>query len=67
MKKKKWLSEMLFVDVFGRPSSLSDVPMTYMTREKSFEKRGYGKKMIKQLWKEDLEDVKAIKEELYER
>ena len=67
MKKQEWLEEEVYVDIYGRAYNLSDVPMTYMTREKSFEKRGYCKKMIKQLWKEDLEDVKAIKEELYER
>ena len=43
---------------------LSDVPMTMMTREDAFEKRGYGKKMVKQLWKEK---IRAIKEEQYER
>ena len=40
MTKKKWLSEMLFVDEFGRPSNLSDVPMTYMTRTTVLKKRG---------------------------
>ena len=50
MKKNKWLSEMLFVDEFGRPSSLSDVPMTYMTRATVLKKRGYGKKEINALY-----------------
>ena len=52
MTKEEWLEEEIFVDKFGRDFNLSDVPMTYMTREKAFEKRGYGKKMVKQLWKE---------------
>ena len=52
MTKNKWLSEMLFVDEFGRPSNLSDVPMTYMTRAEVFKKRGYGKKEINKIFKE---------------
>jgi len=52
MTKQEWLEELIFVDIFGRQYNLSDVPMTYMTRKEAFEKRGYGKKMIKQLWKE---------------
>ena len=44
MKKQEWLEEKLFVDIYGREYNLSDVPMTTMTREKAFEKRGYGKK-----------------------
>ena len=50
MKKSKWLSEMLFVDVFGRPSSLSDVPMTYMKRATVLKKRGYSKKEVDALY-----------------
>ena len=65
MKKQEWLEEEVFVDEYGRPYNLSDVPMTYMTREKSFEKMRYSKKMINQLWKEDFEDREAVKKELY--
>ena len=65
MTKNKWLQEKVFVDEYGRPYNLSDVPMTYMTREKSFEKMRYSKKMINQLWKEDFEDREAVKKELY--
>ena len=50
MTKNKWLSEMLFVDEFGRPSNLSDVPMTYMTRATVLKKRGYGKKEVDELY-----------------
>ena len=52
MTKQEWLEEKLFVDLYGREHNLSDVPMTYMSREEAFKKRGYGKKMIKQLWVE---------------
>jgi hypothetical protein len=52
MTKEEWLEEEIFVDEYGRDYNLSDVPMTYMTRQEAFDKRGYGKKMIKQLWKE---------------
>ena len=52
MIKDEWLEEEIFVDMYGREYNLSDVPMTYMTRQEAFEKRGYGNKMIKQLWKE---------------
>ena len=52
MTKEEWLEEEIFVDVYGREYNLSDVPMTYMTRQEAFDKRGYGNKMIKQLWKE---------------
>jgi hypothetical protein len=64
MTKQEWLEEKLFVDIYGREYNLSDVPMTMMTREDAFEKRGYGKKMVKQLWREK---IRAIKEEQYER
>ena len=65
MKKQEWLEEEVFVDEYGRPYNLSDVPMTYMTREKSFEKMRYSKKMINQLWKEDFEDREAVKKGSY--
>jgi hypothetical protein len=59
MTKQEWLDEELFVDVYGREYNLSDVPMTYMTREEAFEKRGYGNKMVKQLWKEKSAELRA--------
>ncbi len=52
MSKKKWLSEMLFVDEFGRPPNLSDVPMTTMKRKKAFMKSRTSKKEINIIWKE---------------
>ena len=33
-------------DEWGRPPSLADVPLMWMTRKKAFEKRGYSKKVI---------------------
>ena len=53
MSKKKWLSEMLFVDMYGRSPSLSDVPMTYMTRATVLKKRGCDKKEIDALYNKD--------------
>ena len=59
MTKQEWLDEELFVDVYGREYNLSDIPMTYMSREEAFEKRGYGNKMVKQLWKEKSAELRA--------
>ena len=50
MSKKKWLQEKVFVDQYGRPYNLSDVPMTYMTRSESFKKRRLNKKEIDALY-----------------
>ena len=58
MTKQEWVEELVFVDIFGRQYNLSDVPMTYMTRKEAFDKRGYGKKMVKQLWKERVDEEK---------
>ena len=53
MSKNKWLQERVFVDEFGRPYNLSDVPMTYMTRSESFAKRKLSKKEISYLYTKD--------------
>ena len=50
--KRAWFGEKLFVDTYGRAPNLSDVPMTYMTRDEVFKKRGYGKKEINKIYKE---------------
>ena len=50
--KQEWLNETLFVDEYGRDYNLSDVPMTYMTRKETFEKRGYSQKVIDAKWNE---------------
>ncbi|OUW62264.1 MAG: hypothetical protein CBD58_02115 [bacterium TMED198] len=59
MTKQEWLEEKLFVDIYGREYNLSDVPMTMMTRQEAFDKRGYGKKMVKQLWKEKGREIRG--------
>ncbi len=53
MSKKKWLQEKVFVDQYGRPYNLSDVPMTYMTRSESFKKQNFDKKKINELYHKD--------------
>jgi len=52
MNKRKWLKERIFVDIYGRSYNLSDCPMTYMTREEAFIKRGYNKDTINEIYKE---------------
>jgi len=51
MTKRKWLNERVFVDEYGRPYNLSDIPMAYMTREEAYKKQGGTKKQINELWK----------------
>ena len=53
MTKKEWLREKVFVDTYGRPYNLSDVPMTYMLRSEAFAKRKLSKKEIDYLYKKD--------------
>ena len=53
MTKKKWLQERVFVDMYGRPYNMSDVPMTYMLRSEAFTKRKLSKKEINYLYKKD--------------
>ena len=60
MVKREWLQEKVFVDLYGRPYNLSDVPMTYMTRAEVFKKRGYGKKEINKIYKELKNDTKSV-------
>ena len=50
MTKNKWLQEKVFVDEYGRPYNLSDVPMTYMTRSESFKKQRFDDKKINKLY-----------------
>jgi hypothetical protein len=61
MTKKQWLNERVFVDEYGRPYNLSDVPMTYMTREEAFRKQGGNKKDINNLWKETKNERKETR------
>jgi hypothetical protein len=53
MTKKKWLREKVFVDMYGRPYNMSDVPMTYMLRSEAFSKRKLSKKEINYLYNKD--------------
>ena len=50
--KKQWLNKVIFVDEYGRAPNLSDVPMTYMTRKKAYEKMKLKKEDIDNIWKE---------------
>lgn len=52
MTKKQWLQIRVLVDEWGRPPSLADVPLTYMTVEEAYKKQGYTDKEINQLYKE---------------
>jgi len=54
--KRAWFGEKLFVDTYGRPPNLSDVPMTYMTRSEVFKKRRYSRKQINELWNGRMDD-----------
>ena len=53
MTKKEWLREKVFVDTYGRPYNMSDVPMTYMLRSEAFLKRKLSKKEINYLYNKD--------------
>ena len=48
--KPTWLQEKILVDTYGREPNLSDVPMTYMTREDAFEKRRYTEDVIDDIY-----------------
>ena len=39
LTKKQWLNQTVMCDEWGRPPSLADVPLTYMSRDKAFEKQ----------------------------
>jgi len=53
MTKKEWLRERVFVDMYGRPYNLSDVPMTHMKRSEAFAKRKLSKKEISYLYRKN--------------
>ena len=52
MKKKQWLTQIVMCDEWGRPPSLADVPMHYMSREKSFKKKRLNDTEINELYKQ---------------
>ena len=50
MKKEQWLNQKVMVDEWGRPPSLADVPLTFMTRAETFKKRNMDKEEIDRIW-----------------
>ena len=48
--KPTWLEQKIFVDTYGRDYNLSDVPMTYMTREEAYEKRDLTEEQIDDIY-----------------
>tara|TARA_Y100000310_G_scaffold49876_1_gene46056 strand:+ start:1875 stop:2051 length:177 start_codon:yes stop_codon:yes gene_type:complete len=54
MSKKDWLNQTVICDEWGRPPSLADVPLMYMTRKKALLKQGVNEKSINKLYKEYL-------------
>ncbi len=60
--KPTWLQEKIFVDTYGRDYNLSDVPMTYMTREDAYTKRSLTEEQIDEIYEEWIsEQVKESK------
>ena len=52
--KKEWLEEEVVCDEWGRPPSLSDVPLTIMKRKDALVKQGGDYKSINQLYKDSV-------------
>ena len=48
--KPTWLEQKIFVDTYGRDYNLSDVPMTMMTREEAYTKRGLTEEQIDDIY-----------------
>ena len=59
MTKKQWLAQKVMCDEWGRPPSLADVPLTYMTRKKALEKRRYSKEEINETYKVHMEYLES--------
>ena len=57
--KEKWLEDLIFVDTYGRPYNLSDVPMTMMPRKEAFNKRNYDKETIDLIWEKVKHEQKS--------
>ena len=51
MSKKEWLNQTIMCDEWGRPPSLADVPLRYMTRKDALLKQGGNEKSINKLYK----------------
>ena len=56
MTKKEWLGELVFRDLYGRTHNLSDVPMTMMTRQESFDKQRVSQQETDKFWKQNKQD-----------
>tara|TARA_Y100000034_G_scaffold125732_1_gene175894 strand:- start:624 stop:812 length:189 start_codon:yes stop_codon:yes gene_type:complete len=58
LTKKQWLNQTVMCDEWGRPPSLADVPLTYMSRDKAFKKQSKNpsKKDIDTLYKKYLSE-----------
>jgi hypothetical protein len=58
LTKKQWLNQTVMCDEWGRPPSLADVPLTYMSRDKAFKKQDsqHTKKDIDTLYKKYLSE-----------
>ena len=48
--KNQWLAETVQCDEWGRPPSLADVPLHYMSRDRAFQKRGYSESEITEMY-----------------
>ena len=60
--KPQWLKEKIFVDTYGRDYNLSDVPMTYMSREEAYDKRGYDDEQIDDEYERWIEEQIKLQE-----
>tara|TARA_R110002020_G_scaffold227793_1_gene438461 strand:- start:435 stop:611 length:177 start_codon:yes stop_codon:yes gene_type:complete len=56
MSKKEWLNQPVMCDEWGRPPSLADVPLMYMTLKNALLKQGGNEKSINKLYKEYLKN-----------
>ena len=61
--KPTWLQEKIFVDTYGRDYNLSDVPMTYMTREDAYDKRGLTEEQVDDIYEKWILKQEASQEE----
>jgi hypothetical protein len=50
--KPTWLQQKIWVDEYGRDYNLSDVPMTIMTRNDAYHKRGLTLEQIDDIYEE---------------
>ena len=66
--KPTWLQQKIFVDTYGRDYNLSDVPMTMMTREEAYTKRGLTEEQIDEIYEEWIsEELKDEENEEWQR